>query len=93
MRYHDAPPGASEEPKRQEEMTALIRLLQSGLDAREASTVPAVVENIVREGPSTAGAVSSLKSMLPKLGKATYDTAVKIISDIASASVKKMLGL
>jgi hypothetical protein len=31
--------------------------------------------------------------MLAKLGKSTYDVAIKIISDIGSATVKKMLGL
>jgi hypothetical protein len=93
MRYHDTPPGISDEQKRQEEMAALIWLLQSGTDAAEASAVPAVVESIVHEGPTTEAAATKVKGILPKLGKATYDTAVKIISDIGSATVKKMLGL
>jgi hypothetical protein len=31
--------------------------------------------------------------MLPKLGKSAYDIAVKIIGDIGSATVKKILGI
>jgi hypothetical protein len=31
--------------------------------------------------------------MLSKVGKSTYNIAIKIISDIGSATVKKMLGL
>jgi hypothetical protein len=33
------------------------------------------------------------KTMLSKLGKSAYEVAIKIISDIGSATVKKMLGL
>jgi len=33
------------------------------------------------------------KKRLSRLGKPSYDVAIKIISDIGSATVKKMLGL
>jgi hypothetical protein len=38
-------------------------------------------------------AAEGLKAMLSKLGKSAYDVAIKIISDIGSATVRKMLDL
>ena len=93
MRFHDTPPGAAQQAERKTEMTRLIEAMQKELDADDATALPAVVEQIVTETLYSAKAGQRLKSMLSKLGKPTYDIAIKIIGDIASATVKKTLGL
>jgi hypothetical protein len=93
MRYHDTPPGAPAMAERQAEMTELVRLLRSNLDAEDASAVPSTVEHITEETPFTAQAATRLAGLLPKLGKPAYEAAIKIITDIGSATAKKMLGL
>jgi hypothetical protein len=67
--------------------------LQSSLDENDGAAVPAVVANVVTETGFTPQAASRLKTMLSKVGKSAYEVAVKIISDIGSATVKKMLVL
>jgi hypothetical protein len=74
-------------------MKNLIRLLQADLDSNDQTTVPAIIENVVVETGFTAQAAERLKTLLPKLGKSAYDIAIKIISDIGSVTVKKILGL
>ncbi len=93
MRHHDTPPGAPSAPDREAETMELVRLLRSNLGTEDASAASSTVEHIARETPFTAQAARRLASLLPKLGKAAYDTAIKIISDIGSATAKKMLGL
>jgi hypothetical protein len=53
----------------------------------------AVVQNVVTETGYSKRAAERLKTLLTKLGKRTYGVAIKIISDIGSATVKKILGL
>jgi Uncharacterized protein conserved in bacteria (DUF2321) len=93
MRFHDSPPDAPEAAQREGDMRKLIALLQKELDGEEAEGVPAVIENIAAESPYTERAAKRLKSWLPKLGKSAYDIAVKVISDVGSATAKKILGL
>lgn len=93
MRHHDTPPGAPAAAEREAEMMELVRLLRSNLNDEDGSAVPSMVEHITRETPFTAPAAQRLAGLLPKLGKAAYDAAVKIITDIGSATAKKMLGL
>jgi hypothetical protein len=50
------------------------------------------IENTLAKG-SNPSSSAKLKGMLPKLGKSAYDIAVKIITDIASETVKKIMGL
>ncbi len=78
---------------REAEMKKLVHLLQAEFDGDEAAAVPAVVKNVVAETGYTERASKRLKAMLPKLGKSAYDIAIKIISDIGSATVKRLLGL
>ena len=92
MQYLDTPPG-EEANQRQAEMRQLITILQSELDPEEAAAVPAVIQHVVAETPYTEGAVGRLKQMLGRLGATSYEVAVKVITDIASATAKKMLGL
>jgi hypothetical protein len=93
MIFHDTPPDTPEHLHREVEMKKLVRLLQETLDGNDGAAVPTVVQNVVVETRFTSQAAERLKTMLPKLGKSTYDVAIKIISDIGSATVKKMLGL
>ena len=74
-------------------MMELVRLLRSDLNIEEASSISSTVGNIVNETPLTEQATKRLAALLPRLGKATYDAAIKIITDIGSATAKKMLGL
>jgi Uncharacterized protein conserved in bacteria (DUF2321) len=93
MTFHDTPPDAPESLAREVEMKKLIRILQATLDHDDKTTVPAIIEHVVVETRFTPRAAERLKTMLPKLGKSAYDIAIKIISDIGSATAKKMLGL
>lgn len=93
MRYHDTPPGVPEHAEHREEMNTLIQLLQADLCAEDAEAVPAVIENVVQDSRFTESAAARLKAMLPRLGKVAYDAAIKILTDIGSATAKKMLGL
>jgi hypothetical protein len=93
MTFHDTPPDTPEPMAREFDMKKLIRLLQATLDYDDKTTVPAIIENVVVETRFTAQAAERLKTMLPKLGKSAYDIAIKIIGDIGSETVKKILGL
>lgn len=68
-------------------------MLQANLDPTDAEAVPALVQNVAVESRFTARAAERLKGMLGKLGKAAYDVAIKVISDVASETAKKILGL
>ena len=93
MRCHDTPPGVPESSERRAELATLIRLMQADLDAEDASAVPSIVENVVSETPFTERAARNLNALLPKLGRAAYDMAIKVITDVGSATAKKILGL
>jgi hypothetical protein len=47
----------------------------------------------VTDTPQASRAAMRLQTILAKLGKATYDVAIKVITDIASETAKKVLGL
>jgi hypothetical protein len=93
MTYHDTVPETPEAAKREAEMVNLVNILRAGLDTPDAEGVEGLVKNVVRDTPFTESAAVKLREMLPKLGKATYDVAVKVITDIASETAKKILGL
>ncbi|MGY0782440.1 DUF2321 domain-containing protein [Azospirillum argentinense] len=81
----------STEPGQDQE--TLICLLQTDLSAEDAAEVPAVIKDVSQDNVRTAAAAVRLRGMLSKLGKPAYDVAIKVISDIASATTKKFLGL
>jgi hypothetical protein len=93
MMFHGAPPDTEHSLHREAEMKKLVKLLEEPLDEEEKAAVPAVVQNVMVETKFTPLAAERLKAMLSRVGKSTYDIAIKIISDIGSATVKKMLGL
>jgi len=74
-------------------MKELIRTLEAELNGDDTTAVPAIVHNVVEETGYTRAASDRLKTILPKLGKTAYDVTIKIISDIGSATAKKILGL
>jgi hypothetical protein len=92
-KYHDTVPGHPAEAENKKEMLELVRLLQSELTGEDVDAVPAVVENIVTESRYTEPATIRLKAMLGKLGKSSYDVAIKIIGDVGSSVAKRMLGM
>ncbi|HEY1983350.1 MAG TPA: DUF2321 domain-containing protein [Xanthobacteraceae bacterium] len=93
MAFHDTPPDDDPKDSRQAAMTKLIRILEAELGDDDATAVPALVGNVVAETGYTRSATERLKVMLPKFGKSSYEIVIKIISDIGSATAKKILGL
>ena len=93
MRFHDTPPGEPTFQARRAELDRLIRLLQSELDEGDAVSVPATVANVIIETDWTPDASKHMVGLLSKLSSSAYDAAIKIISDVGSATIKKMLGL
>jgi Uncharacterized protein conserved in bacteria (DUF2321) len=93
MTFQDAPPNTAQRSAHQRKMNELVRLIQAELSEDEVSAVPAIVQNVIVETGYSKRAAEKLKVMLPKLRKSSYDIVIKIISDIGSATVKKILGL
>lgn len=93
MRYHDTAPSAADQEVNRTKLKQLVSALQTALGPEDAAAVPAVVEQIAVQTPYTAQATKRLKVMLSKVGKATYDVSIKIISDVGAATAKKILGL
>jgi hypothetical protein len=71
----------------------LVRIFQSDLGDAEANEVAALLPDLTSDTPKAESAALRLKPILLKLGKVGYDLAIKIISDVASETVKKSLGL
>lgn len=80
-------------PWRQSAIATAIEVVQMDLEGHDAASVAELVNDIAIETPRTAIAALKLKRLLPKLGKATYDVAIKVISDVASETAKKTFGL
>jgi Uncharacterized protein conserved in bacteria (DUF2321) len=94
MTFHDAIAFEPERIRLEAEMNKLIkRLLEEPLGGEDKAALPATVKNVVVETPFTPAAAERLKAILSKVGTSAYDVAIKIISDIGSATMKKMLGL
>jgi hypothetical protein len=80
-------------PWRQQELAAAIEILQMDMDPDAAATIPALLRDVATETPRTQLAAIKLARLLPAVGKATYDIAIKVVSDLASETAKKALGL
>jgi hypothetical protein len=93
MHYHDTPPSSPNELKRLAKMTQLIDLLKSDLDESDAAEVKGLLPKILEDTPQTNKAATRLQVILGKVGKATYDVAIKVITDVASEATKKVLGI
>ena len=80
-------------PWRQAAIANAIEVLEMDLTGQDALDAPELIRAIASETPRSEIAALKLKRILPKLGKATYDVAIKVISDLASETAKKTLGL
>jgi hypothetical protein len=92
-RFHDTPPGSECYAEREIELKELVALFQKATSGEDAQAVEGAVAAITRDTVLTLGAARHLKELLPKLGKTSYEIAVKIIGDVGSAMAKKIMGL
>jgi hypothetical protein len=93
LTYLDTPPSAPELAQREKVVRELVRIIGSELSPEDIKALPSIVDNIVSDTHHSEKAARRLKAMLSKVGKSTYDTAVKVIGDVAVAAVKKYLGI
>lgn len=93
LSYHDTSPGSPDQSTRLDRMNALIRIFRSDLGDAEADEVATLLPALTSDTPQAETAALKLKPLLLRLGKVGYDLAIKIISDVASATVMKILGL
>jgi hypothetical protein len=68
-------------------------LRESQLGVEDLQEAEATLPDIVRNTPKTESSSLKLKRIMGKVGKPIYDVAIKVITDIASESAKKTLGL
>jgi hypothetical protein len=61
--------------------------------AQDIQDVEGTLPDIVRDTTKTEGASLKLKRILGKLGKDVYSIAIKVVTDIASETAKKTLGI
>ncbi len=92
-RYLDMPPGASELAERSTKVAELVQQMSGDLGIEDGKSLQSIIENVVVDTPYTGGAAERLKRLLSKVGGPTYEIAVKLLSDVATAAAKKMLGL
>ena len=74
-------------------MRVLAQVLATDVGEAQAHEILCLLPTIATDTPQAAGAAQHLKELLPRLGKAAYDIAIKVISDLASETAKKILGL
>jgi hypothetical protein len=91
--YLDAHPDDPELERKRAAVERVVNLLLLAHVGERANVESVVTTVVVSEGKYVSKAAAELKRLLSKLQKPAYDTTVKIISDVASATVKKMLGL
>lgn len=92
-RAHDTVPYAPEWDNRHEKLRELAQVLATDVGEAQAHEILCLLPTIATDTPQAAGAAQRLKELLPRLGKAAYDIAIKVISDLASETAKKLLGL
>jgi hypothetical protein len=92
-RYLDTPPGAAELPERSSKVAELVQEMSGDLSIEDGKSLPSIIENVVVDTPYTEKAAERLKGFLGKVGGSTHEIAVNLLSDVATAAAKKMLGL
>ena len=70
-----------------------VLLWEGSLTQQDIKDVDIALPDIVRDTTKTEGASLKLKRILGKLGKDVYSIAIKVITDIASETAKKTLGI
>jgi hypothetical protein len=80
-------------PWRQQALAAAVEVLQMEFEGQDAADVVALVPVLAIEGPRTEVAALKFKRLVSNLSKPAYDITIKVVSDIASETAKKALGL
>ncbi len=79
-------------PWRQAAIANAIGVLEElGLEEADMTTAKEAVPELIGETPKVELAVLRLRRVLSKLGKPAYDVGIKVISDLASETIKKAL--
>lgn len=61
------------------------------LSDEDKAEIEKSIDSITIEGPNTHNAAKKVKTIAAKLGKQAYDIILKVITDVASESAKKIL--
>jgi hypothetical protein len=88
--YYDTVPGSADLSGRLNRMNALVRIVRNDLGDAEADQIAILAPELVADTPKAEGAALRLKPILSRLGKVAYEMAIKIVSDVASETVKKI---
>jgi hypothetical protein len=88
----DTAPGSPELQAKQQSVDDLIRSLLPEVKDEDAASLPSIIENVTKDTPYTEKAAGRLKGILGKVGKSTYDLAIKVLGDIATTAAKKWMG-
>ena len=80
-------------PWRQQALAAAVEALQMELEGPDATEAAALVPLVATDGPRTEVSAMKLKRLMGKLAKPAYDFSIKVVSDVASETAKKVLGL
>lgn len=68
-------------------------LAEGGLSDEDIATAEQALPDIMKDTPRTDLASHRFEQVLGKLGKPLYEIAIKVVSDIASETAKKAMGL
>ena len=80
-------------PWRQHALAAAVEVVEMELEGQDATDAAALIAAVSVDTPRTELSALKLKKLLGKLSKPVYDVAIKIVSDVASETAKKALGL
>lgn len=72
-------------------LTEILR--DDGLNEDQMAVFEAALPDVIRETPKTESAALKVSKVLRGLGKPAYDISIKVLSDLASETAKKALGL
>jgi hypothetical protein len=70
-----------------------VVLQESELAAEDRQELESALPDILRDTPRTEGAALKVKRILGKLGTSLYEVAIKVVTDVASETARKTLGL
>lgn len=68
-------------------------LREGDLSEADFAELESALPDVIRDTPKTESASLRVKRLLGGVGKPVYDVAVRVISDIASETAKKTMGL
>ena len=72
-------------------LTGIFR--ESDLSPQDIAIAEAALPDILQDTPKTESASLRLKRIMGKLGKPLYEISIKVVTDIASETAKKTIGL